>query len=125
MNESKTTILNDDAQSLFLSNHDICIGLTNDENSIEENSEQMIIDDSERMSQREKKMQERWSISTKNDDKANEQSSNKPLLGIEFPQISVLRRKFSSSTNKKKINPEEVRTLFYSLLLDRYSFSWY
>jgi hypothetical protein len=69
----------------------------------------MIIDDSERMSRREKKMQERWSISTKND---NQHSSTKPLLGIEFPQISVLRRKFSSATNKKKVNTEEVSQFF-------------
>ncbi len=60
------------------------------------------------MLRREKKMQERWSLSTKNDNNNNnEQSSPKPLIGIEFPQISVLRRKFSSSTltrNKKETN---------------------
>jgi len=63
------------------------------------------------MSRREKKMQERWSISTKTNNNDNEQSSPNPLLGVEFPQISVLRRKFSSSSstpiNKKKTNTDE------------------
>jgi hypothetical protein len=70
------------------------------------------------MLRREKKMQERWSLSTKKDDNNNtnntnnnnEQSSPKPLIGIEFPQISVLRRKFSSSPltkNKKETNTNE------------------
>jgi hypothetical protein len=61
------------------------------------------------MSRREKKMQERWSISTKNENNNNnEQSSAKLLIGIDFPQISVLRRKFSSSINKKKIDTNEI-----------------
>jgi hypothetical protein len=47
-----------------------------------------------KMSRRERKMQERWTITTKND---NEQSSTKTFLGVEFPPIAVLRRKFSSS----------------------------
>jgi len=64
------------------------------------------------MLRREKKMQERWSLSTKNDNNNNnnEQSPPKPLIGIEFPQISVLRRKFSSSPltrNKKETNTNE------------------
>jgi len=69
------------------------------------------------MLRREKKMQERWSLSTKKDDNNNtnttnnnEQSSPKPLIGIEFPPISVLRRKFSSSPltrNKKETNTNE------------------
>jgi hypothetical protein len=60
------------------------------------------------MSRREKKMQERWSISTKPDKSKNEQSSLKTLLTVEFPPIAVLRRKFSSSpTNKKDKNNSE------------------
>jgi hypothetical protein len=61
------------------------------------------------MLRREKKMQERWLASTKNEDNNNEQSSTKSLIGVEFPQISVLRRKFSSSSstsNKKKTNTD-------------------
>lgn len=59
------------------------------------------------MSRREKKMQERWSTSIKTETNDQSSSSPKPLIGIDFPQISVLRRKFSSSpTNKKQINPD-------------------
>ena len=92
-----------------LSNNDIYTGLTNDENSID-NTEQILIDESEIMSRRERKMQQRWESSTKTDDNSTEPSSNKPLLGIDFPSISVLRRKFSSSStvDKKKNDPVEV-----------------
>jgi hypothetical protein len=47
-----------------------------------------------KMSRRERKMQERWTITTKND---NEQLPTKTFLGVEFPPIAVLRRKFSTS----------------------------
>ncbi len=101
---SKTIISHDDTPSLVETSNNICTRLTNDEDSIE-NSEHF-----DKMSQREKRMQERWSISIKNENNNNEQSSTKSLMGVEFPQISVLRRKFSSasSTNKKKINPNGV-----------------
>ncbi len=106
MIESKTSVSNDDPPSPSLpTSNNICPRLTNEE-TLKENPEQIISDQMEKMSQREKKMQERWSISTKNDNKNSEQTSNSPLLGIEFPQISVLRRKFTSSTIKdqKKTN---------------------
>jgi len=48
----------------------------------------------EKMSRRERKMQERWTITTKNDN--NEQLPTKTFLGVEFPPIAVLRRKFST-----------------------------
>lgn len=114
--ESKTTTretFNEKIHSPFsppvLSNNDIYTGLTNDENSID-SSEQILIDETEEMSRREKKMQERWELSTKSE---SEPSSNKPLLGINFPPISVLRQKFSTSSTvavdeKKKSHVEEV-----------------
>lgn len=61
-----------------------------------ENTEQMTTNTLDKMSRREKKMQERWSISTKTDNN-NEPSSQKPLLDVHFPPIAVLRKKFSPS----------------------------
>lgn len=78
-----------------------------------ENSEQF-----DTMSRREKKMQERWSTSIKTEN--SEQPSTKPLIGIEFPQISVLRKKFaptSSPTNKKEIDPDATETEVSKILL--------
>ena len=126
--ESKTTTretFNEKIHSPFsppvLSNNDIYTGLTNDENSID-SSEQILIDETEEMSRREKKMQERWELSTKLDSNSSETSSNKPLLGINFPPISVLRRKFSTSSTvaaeeTKKTHVEEVsqQRHFFSL----------
>jgi hypothetical protein len=53
----------------------------------------MTTNSNSKTSRREKKMQERWTISTKND---NEQVPTKTFLGVEFPPIAVLRKKFSS-----------------------------
>jgi hypothetical protein len=102
--DSKTPISNDLLNDDIQSSYNICTRLTNDDSSIE-NSEQMTTNNIDKMSQRERKMQERWSTSTKTDNNNNEQSSTNPLLGVEFPQIAVLRRKFSSA-NKK--NADEV-----------------
>jgi hypothetical protein len=61
-----------------------------------ETNEQMTTNLNGKKFRRERKMQERWTITTKNDNQNNGQSSTKPLLGVEFPPIAVLRRKFSS-----------------------------
>lgn len=53
----------------------------------------------DRKSRREKKIQERWTVNVKSDQQNgsnHEGSSNKAFLGVEFPPIAVLRRKFSS-----------------------------
>ena len=47
----------------------------------------------EKISRRERKMQERWTTSTKTDP---EQLPPKTFLGVEFTPIAVLRKKFSS-----------------------------
>ncbi|CAF4378850.1 unnamed protein product [Rotaria sp. Silwood2] len=111
ISESKTIITNDlsndDIQSLSITSNTICTRLTNDTSSIE-NSEQMTTNNTDKMSRREKRMHERWSTSTKTDKNNNEQSSTKTILGIEFPPIAVLRRKFSSSTNKQHTNKNEI-----------------
>lgn len=101
MIDSKTKISNDDIQSSY----NICSRLTNDD-SLTDNSEEMTTNHTDRMSQRERKMQERWSISTK-----TEQSPPKTLLGVEFPQIAVLRRKFSSTNKQNKIDEHPVITI--------------
>ncbi|CAF4887574.1 unnamed protein product [Rotaria sp. Silwood1] len=121
ISESKTIITNDlsndDIQSLSITSNTICTRLTNDTSSIE-NSEQMTTNNTDKMSRREKKMHERWSTSKKTDENNNEQPSTKTILGIQFPPIAVLRRKFSSSSsssssinkqqkNKTGINPNE------------------
>jgi hypothetical protein len=64
----------------------------------------MTRNNTDKMSRRENKMHERWSTSIKNDNQNNEQSSTKSLLGVDFPAISVLRRKFSSSKKKNETN---------------------
>jgi hypothetical protein len=101
MTDSKIKISNDLLNDDIQSSYNICTRLTNDD-SLMETSEQMTTNNTDKMSRREKKMQERWSISTN-----NEQSPTKTLLGVEFPPIAVLRRKFSSSnkTNKNDTNP--------------------
>ncbi len=50
----------------------------------------------EKINRRERKMQERWTITTKNDNNNSDQLPTKTFLGVEFPPIAVLRRKFSS-----------------------------
>jgi hypothetical protein len=71
-----------------------------------EPSEQANVSATDRMSRREKKMQERWSISTKTDKNDPEQAAAKPLLTVEFPPIAVLKRKCSPSaaTTVKETN---------------------
>ena len=61
-----------------------------------ETTEQMTKNLNGKKFRRERKMQERWTITTKNDNNTNGQSSTKAFLGVEFPPIAVLRRKFSS-----------------------------
>ena len=99
--ESKTTqskdLLYDDTQSSSITGDSICTRLTSDDSSIE-NRELLIPNDTDKMSQREKKMRERWSAVTNTDKNNNEQSSKKTLLGVQFPPVSVLRRKFSPSS---------------------------
>ncbi|CAF0777051.1 unnamed protein product [Adineta steineri] len=94
------------------SNNDICTGLTNDNSnssneqvvssslsslsSSMETTDQMTMNLNAKKFRREKKMQERWTVTTKNDDNQNNgQSTTKAFLGVEFPPIAVLRRKFS------------------------------
>ncbi|CAF3707147.1 unnamed protein product [Rotaria sordida] len=97
------------------SNDNICTGLTNDcstnnssidskeqvASSIMETNEQMTMNLNDKTSRRERKMQERWTITTKNNKNTNEQLPTKAFLGVEFPPIAVLRRKFSSSPPSK------------------------
>ncbi|CAF4941664.1 unnamed protein product, partial [Rotaria socialis] len=109
--ESKTMISNDDIQSSSNTSDTIYTRLTNDDTSSVETSEQMVTNTTDKMSRREKKMQERWSTSTKTDKNNDEQLPPKNLLGVHFPPIAVLRKKFSSSTitkqekNKMEIDP--------------------
>ncbi|CAM4937193.1 unnamed protein product [Rotaria socialis] len=119
--ESKTMISNDDIQSSSNTSDTIYTRLTNDDTSSVETSEQMVTNTTDKMSRREKKMQERWSTSTKTDKNNDEQLPPKNLLGVHFPPIAVLRKKFSSSTitkqekNKMEIDPnsttKEINTL--------------
>ena len=88
---------------------DICTRLTNDPNSIE-SSEQMTSNPPDRMSRREKKMHERWLTSSKADSPTSEASTKKILLGVEFPPIAVLRRKFSSKSTGPPPAVNEVRS---------------
>ncbi|CAF4215149.1 unnamed protein product [Rotaria socialis] len=93
------------------SNSNICTGLTHDctTNSNEQVAsassidtvEQMTTSSSEKMSRRERKMQERWTTTTKVNKTCQEQLPTKSFLGVEFPPIAVLRRKFSSSPPSK------------------------
>jgi hypothetical protein len=66
----------------------------------------------ERMSRREKKMQERWTLTKKADsDPSHEPVSTKTFLGVEFPPISVLRRKFSAVPGTPSATPAPVGTM--------------
>lgn len=58
-----------------------------------ESTDHVPINGKEKSLRREKKIQERWTMSTK----VENQSSNKTFLGVEFPPIAALRRKFSST----------------------------
>jgi hypothetical protein len=58
---------------------------------------------------RERKMQERWTITTKNESQSHSQSTNKAFLGVEFPPIAVLRRKFSSLPAPTILNPLPIK----------------
>ncbi|CAM4776618.1 unnamed protein product [Rotaria magnacalcarata] len=119
--ELKTMISNDDIQSPSNTSDTIYTRLTNNDTSSVETSEQMVTNTVDKMSGREKKMQERWSTSTKTDKNNDEQMPAKNLLGVHFPPIAVLRKKFSSSTatkqekNKMRIDPnstaQEINTL--------------
>ncbi|CAF5102572.1 unnamed protein product, partial [Rotaria magnacalcarata] len=114
-------ISNDDIQSPSNTSDTIYTRLTNNDTSSVETSEQMVTNTVDKMSGREKKMQERWSTSTKTDKNNDEQMPAKNLLGVHFPPIAVLRKKFSSSTatkqekNKMRIDPnstaQEINTL--------------
>ncbi len=84
-----------------------------------ESSESMTVKSNDKISRREKKMQERWTITTKAN---NEQLPTKTFLGVEFPPIAVLRRKFSSlpptspvsnplPTKKKDSSSIKIKTL--------------
>ncbi|UJR15369.1 hypothetical protein I4U23_002317 [Adineta vaga] len=86
------------------SNDNICTGLANNDNKNHspETSEPHNTNSTERMSRRERKRPERWSISTKPDTNDNDPSSTKTLLTVEFPPIAVLRRKTSPSTVNKQ-----------------------
>ncbi|CAF3610328.1 unnamed protein product [Rotaria sordida] len=113
IDESKTIITNDlsndDIQSLSITSNTICTRLTNNTSSSIDNNEQMTINNTDKMSRREKKMHERWSTSTKTDKNNHEQLSRKTILGVEFPPIAVLRRKFSS-TNQQHKNKIEINS---------------
>lgn len=64
----------------------------------------MTVNPNEKMSRREKKVQERWTLTTKNNKTSQEQQQQqqtKTFLGVEFPPIAVLRRKFSASPPAK------------------------
>jgi len=61
-----------------------------------ESNESMAMKQNEKINRRERKMQERWTITTKNDNNNSDQLPTKTFLGVEFPPIAVLRRKFSS-----------------------------
>ncbi len=61
-----------------------------------ESTESMTMKQNEKINRRERKMQERWTITTKNDNNNSDQLPTKTFLGVEFPPIAVLRRKFSS-----------------------------
>ena len=78
----------------------ICSGLTNDEqlnkSSSMESTDILPIKVKEKIVRREKKMQERWTMSTKIEHQTNEHLTKNNYLGVEFPPIAVLRRKFSS-----------------------------
>ncbi|CAM4740130.1 unnamed protein product [Rotaria magnacalcarata] len=93
------------------SNSNICTSLTHEctTNSNEQVAsassmdtvEQMTTSSIEKMSRRERKMQERWTTTTKVNKTCQEQLPTKSFLGVEFPPIAVLRRKFSSSPPSK------------------------
>ena len=69
-----------------------------------ETAEQMTTNLNGKISRRERKMQERWTITVNNNkNNNNEQLPAKTFLGVEFPPIAVLRRKFSSSPPPKPI----------------------
>ncbi|CAF1512856.1 unnamed protein product [Rotaria sp. Silwood1] len=109
------------------SNNNICTGLTNDCNTNSSNSnsneqvasstmdttEPMTTNLNHKMSRRERKMQERWTITTKNNKNTTEQLPTKTFLGVEFPPIAVLRRKFSSSP-PSQLSPTLVKKKDYS-----------
>lgn len=88
-----------------ITNGNICAGLTNDQGP-DERSEQMTLNSIDPMSRREKKMHERWLTATTSADKSHnhEQASKNVLLGVAFPPIAVLRRKFSSKPNTTETN---------------------
>ena len=90
-----------------ITNGNICAGLTNDQGP-DERSEQMTMNSIDPMSRREKKMHERWltATTTSSADKSHnhEQASKNVLLGVAFPPIAVLRRKFSSKPNTTETN---------------------
>ena len=75
------------------------------------------------MSRRERKMQERWTITTKTDQNQQESTANKPFLGVEFPPIAVLRRKFSatpsSSPPAPTLNPPPNKKKDHSAILTK------
>ncbi|CAF1146701.1 unnamed protein product [Adineta steineri] len=106
VSESKTTISTDSLNDNTQSNNNICTRLTNDDSAIE-NSEPITMNNTDKMSRREKKMHERWTVSTKTDKNDNEQSSTKALLTVEFPPIAVLRRKVSPSSSSTTIDKKD------------------
>jgi hypothetical protein len=85
--------------------NNICMRLMNDSNTIAIDDEQIIVNHStDRMSRRERKMHERWSTSSDNDRQQSNVSTKQIFLGIEFPPIAVLRRKFSSKAINNNVS---------------------
>lgn len=69
-----------------------------------ESTDHLPIKGNEKTIRREQKLQERWTMSTKVDN----HSPNKTFLGVEFPPIAVLRRKFSSSPSSPSPLPPPI-----------------
>ncbi|CAF1161740.1 unnamed protein product [Adineta ricciae] len=105
------------------SNNDICTGLTNEQSTIKSNeqvasssssptmetAEQMTININGTKYRRDKKLQERWTITTKNETPNQNPPVNKANLGVEFPPIAVLRRKFSTLPAPTILNPVPIK----------------
>lgn len=85
----------------------ICTRLTNDHPHSENGSHSTNALDTDRMARREKKIHERWFNSSSST--SAESSTKKAFLGVDFPPIAVLRRKFSSKSNENNTTDEQVR----------------
>lgn len=93
--------------NVTLDHSNIYTRLANDHPPSETDLHSTAANDADRMARREKKMHERWFNPSASSSAAAEAPAKKVFLGVDFPPIAVLRRKFTSKSNENNRAEEQ------------------